>query len=159
MYWVRSPSPDAWPSSARWWSSPCMTTKLELLVDTHLGCQEAGGLSNTLPMSILVQTFTSIATLIKSATESRELTQGSFFAWKCRGRLVHVGVATLKNLGLIDFSHTHQVHCMVPFSDSCKYSCCSEVLALMFCIGLQGPQDGASLGTQALILETWPSLV
>ena len=33
---------------------------------------------------------------------------------------------------------------MVPFSGSCKYSCCSGVLALMFSMGLQGPKDGAS---------------
>ena len=54
-----------------------LTSKLKLPVNTHLGGQQAGGLPNRFPKSIPVQTFTSIATLIKDASKARQLAQGS----------------------------------------------------------------------------------
>jgi hypothetical protein len=93
-----------------------LTSKLKLLIHTHLGGLYAGGLSDRLPQSVPVQTFTSKTTLVERTSKTRELAQRSGLPGKSRCRLLHVRVATLKYLGLIDLSHELQVHGVMPFS-------------------------------------------
>ena len=52
-----------------------LTSKLKLLENAHLGCLNAGGLSDRFPSLILVQAFTAISTLVEGASEARELAQ------------------------------------------------------------------------------------
>ena len=66
-----------------------LTSELKLLVDAHLGGEQAGRFANRLPSAIFVQTFTAIAALIDCTSQSVELAQRFCLPGKSACRLLH----------------------------------------------------------------------